>query len=56
MKATTKKHIPYKRFNARVTQDQLTFIKARAESKNISDAEVFRQIVDTFIKQNNKKK
>ena len=45
---------PMARVNTRVLEDQRAFVKARAKRKNLTEGEVFREIIDFFITNNKK--
>lgn len=46
---TQQKVKPFERINTRVREDQKKFIKAEAKRKNLTEGEVFRLIIDSFM-------
>ena len=43
---------PLARVNTRIREDQQSFVKAKAKKDNLTEGEVYRLIIDFFIKKN----
>lgn len=43
---------PLERVNTRIREDQKKFIKAEAKKKNLTEGEVFRLIIDSYMEKN----
>jgi len=52
MTAKKQQRKPMARVNTRIRQDQKAFIKAKAKKENLSEGDVFREIIDFYIKKN----
>jgi predicted DNA binding CopG/RHH family protein len=43
------KKTSYKRFNTRIREDQQTFIKKKAKKEGVTEGDVLRGIIDSYI-------
>jgi len=43
---------PLGRVNTRIREDQKKFVQAKAKKENLSEGDVFREIIDFYIKKN----
>ena len=50
MKAKEQQRKPMARVNTRIREDQKKFVQAKAKKESLTEGEVFREIIDFYMK------